>query len=264
MNVAETAKDILLKVKALFDAPIVAPVAAAPVAPAAPVVTGVPFKLKDGTEITIAVKDTVTNAPAVTDTVTIAGAPAPAGDYELEDGSKITVDATGAISVVTPIQPVTQTPEQMAAEAARVAALAQPTVLTAEAVQAMYAKFATGTAEERLSNLEIMIKALMDSNFGYQIRQGQENAAIQAYKDSLAPMQAATATQLQAAEQKITKNDEVIKGLFELVEKLAELPSAEPKTLTGAKKDQYERAKAKEDKLTGIANAITALKSKNK
>ena len=264
MNVAQSAKDILLKVKALFDAPIVAPVAAAPVAPVAPIVTGVPFKLKDGTEITIAVKDTVTNAPSATDAVTIAGAPAPAGDYELEDGSKITVDAGGAISVVTPMEPVTQ-PDFVAPVAAPTAPA--PVILTAEAVQAMYAKFATGTAEERLSNLEIMIKALMDSNFGYQIRQGQENAAIQAYKDSLIPMQAATATQatqLLAAEQKITKQDEVIKGLFELAEKLAELPSADPVTLTGRKKEQFERSNAKEEKIKGIANAITALKSKNK
>lgn len=262
-----TAKEILSKVKALFDAPLVAPVA--PVVPAAAAVppaasVGTPFKLKDGTEISVTISDPTRTAPAAGDTASIAGTPAPAADYELEDGTTLTVDATGAITVVTPAAPITQTPEQLA-EAARVAALAQPTILTAEAVQAMYAKFATGTSEERLSNLEIMIKALMDSNFGYQIRQGQENAAIEAYKNSLIPMQSAItaqAEQYEAATKKIAKQDEIITGLFELTEKLAEIPSEEPKTLSGFKKEQFERAQKKEDAMKNIADAITQMKKK--
>jgi len=217
MNVAQSAKDILLKVKALFDAPIVAPVAAAPVAPVAPIVTGVPFKLKDGTEITIAVKDTVTNAPSATDAVTIAGAPAPAGDYELEDGSKITVDAGGAISTVTPMEPITQ-PDFVAPPTAP-------------------------TLEERLAAME---------------------AELVKMKTPVIPTGLATEVQLHAAEQKIEKQDEVIKGLFELAEKLTELPSADPVTLTGRKKEQFDRSNAKEEKIKGIADAIGALKNKNK
>jgi hypothetical protein len=74
------------------------------------------------------------------------------------------------------------------------------------------------------------------------------------------PTGLATEAQLQAATQKIEKQDEVIKGLFELAEKLAETPTADPKTLTGNKKEQFERTTAKEKKIQGIAEAITQMK----
>jgi hypothetical protein len=76
------------------------------------------------------------------------------------------------------------------------------------------------------------------------------------------PTGLATEVQLKAAEKRIEKQDEVIKGLFELAEKLAETPTAEPKTLTGTKKDQFEKRLAKEQKLEEIGNAITQLKNK--
>lgn len=261
-------KDILKKVKALFfGEPIVAPVApaaaAAPVAPVAP--AGQPFKLKDGTEVMIAVKDPA-GSPAVGDAVTIAGAPAPDGEHELEDSSKITVTG-GIISAVTPIQPVTQTPEEMAAaQAAHLALSAQATELTAESVAAMYAKFATGTPEERIANLEVMIKALMECNFGYQIRQGQETAAIQVYKESLTPVQttmAAHTTKVAEFESQIKKQDEVIKGLFELCEKLIDAPTADPATLTGRNKEKFDAVDAKEKRLQARAAELTKLKNKN-
>jgi hypothetical protein len=55
----------------------------------------------------------------------------------------------------------------------------------------------------------------------------------------------------------------VIVGLFELAEKLADTPTTEPVTLTGNKKDQFERTAAKEKRIEGLAHAITQLKSKN-
>jgi hypothetical protein len=266
-----TAKELLLKVKALFDAPAAPTVPVDTTAPADITVAGTatPFKLQDGTDIMITIGDpAVSSAPDAGDTVTIAGVPAPAADYVLADGTTFTTDATGAITVIAPPAAVTQTPEQMEAEAARVAALAvpaAPVVLTAEAVQAMYAKFATGTPEDRIGNLEIMVKALMDCNFGYEIRKGQDAAAIAVYRESLAPTAAAVtaqATQMEAATQKIEKQDLIIAGLFELAEKLVEMPSAEPKTLTGNKKDQFDKMKAKEAKLESIAAAIKEMKTK--
>lgn len=250
-----TAKEVLQKVKSIFnETPVVAAAPVVPPAPPAPV--GTTYKLADGTEISIVQAGEL---PAPGDVVSVGGVPAPAGELVLEDGSTVVVGEAGVISEVKPVEPVTQD--------IPVAQSNTPVLLNAETVQAMYAKFATGTPEERIANLELMVKALMECNFGYQIRQGQENEAIQAYKDSLATTQATVAqqaTQLQASTEKIEKQDKVIEGLFELAEKLAETPTAEPKTLTGNKKGQFERTIAKEKKIEGIASAITQLKNKNK
>jgi hypothetical protein len=76
----------------------------------------------------------------------------------------------------------------------------------------------------------------------------------------------AAETQLQATSQKfeaqVKKHEETIKDLFGLVEKLCELPTADPVTLTGNKKDKFDRINAKEKKIEGIAAAIKEMKSK--
>lgn len=74
--------------------------------------------------------------------------------------------------------------------------------------------------------------------------------------------QYASQDELKEAKAKIEKQDEVIKGLFELAEKLAETPTAEPATLTPNKKIGFEKAQARERKLEEIGNAITQLKNK--
>jgi PDZ domain-containing secreted protein len=142
----------------------------------------------------------------------------------------------------------------------------QPVTLSAEEFQAMVAKFATGSTEERMTNMEIMLKALMECNFGYEIRKGQEAAAIEAYKENLAPLQtaleAATA-KLQAASDKIdaqeliiAKHEQTITGLFELTEQLVELPTADPVTLTGRQKEKFDKQSARDAKFEKIANAL--------
>jgi hypothetical protein len=204
-----TIKEILQNVKALFDAPVVPPVA--PVTPPS-ILT---LKLKDGTDISIALKNPSVEAePTVGDIVTVAGMPATEGVLELEDGSTITVDATGTITEITNVVPVT--PELEAA----VAPVA-PTV------------------EERLSAIE---------------------AELSKMKMAAQPVQVVADTAIPLA---MAKQDEVIKGLFELVEKIAELPTAEPKTLVGNKKDQFERMNKKEQALNAIAEGIKSLKNKN-
>lgn len=276
-----TVKEALQKVKALFaDVPpaVPAPVPAPAPAPAA----GKVVKTIDGVELSIVQAG---DTPAVGDLVSIAGAPAPAADYTLEDKSVLTVDATGAITAVVAAPPITVpvpapppppalTMEQrMATIEAILSKLTNPSVpaamsaekdlvaLTPDAVQAMYAKFATGTSDDRIANLETMVKALMECNFGYQIRQGLENTAIQAYKDSVA-MQVgalvASTQKFEAQENKIKKQDEIIQGLFGLVELMTKEPEVAPVTLTGNKKEQFERAKKKEDKFKLILESITA------
>ena len=75
--------------------------------------------------------------------------------------------------------------------------------------------------------------------------------SVAAYKAS-----AATSTAQMA------RQGEVINGLFELVEKLASAPSADPITLTGAKKVKFDRLQKKEDKMQVMADAIASLKKK--
>jgi hypothetical protein len=78
------------------------------------------------------------------------------------------------------------------------------------------------------------------------------------------PTGLATEVQLQEATAQIEKQGKVIEGLFELVETIAETPTAEPATLTANKKDQFEKSAAKEKRFENIGNSITQLKNKNK
>lgn len=261
-----TAKEILQKIRAAFEGPMPPPVPPAPPAPpAAPVAKT--YKLLDGTEISITQAG---ETPAAGDMVTIGGAPAPEGPYTLDTGATITVGPGGAITLYTAMAAPAPPPAPPAPPAP--VPPAQPVTLSAEEVAAMYARFATGTPEERLANLEVMMKAVMESNFGYEIRKGQEQAAIQAYKDSLAGMQttveAATA-QMQSAFAKvdqqaetITKHQQTIKDLFELVEKLVEVPTADPKTLTGPKKEQF--SDKKQGRIEKMAEAVKAMREEAK
>jgi hypothetical protein len=263
------AKELLLKVKAIFNG--TTPVQPAPAPAPAPqpgAMTAKTYKLQDGTEINIAQAGEL---PAAGDMVTIAGAPAAANTYTLEDGAVIVVDATGMITTYTPAAP--------APAPAPTPAPPQPVTLsemTPEQVEAMYAKFATGTPEERLANLEVMIKALMETNYGWKIREGNENQAIQVYKDTMTPAAPAPSVTIEEMSsvfakaekadeqaQTITRLEETIKGLFELVERLVELPTGDPVTLTGTKKEKFERAQKKENAVLGIAAALKDIKKQN-
>lgn len=61
-------------------------------------------------------------------------------------------------------------------------------------------------------------------------------------------------------EKEIQKNNEIIKALFEMVEQLVALPTDEPKTLTGAKKDRFDRANQREEKFKNITDALKKTK----
>lgn len=205
-------KDLLIKVKAVFEAPIV------PDAPAAPAPQV--YKLKDGTEISIAIKDpAVSVEPSIGDAVTVNGAPAAEGDLELEDGTKLTIGADGTIANIVAIEPVTQ-PDFVA----------PPTV------------------EERLAAVEAELAKL---------------------KAPVMPAGCATVEQFsevsgkfEAQKLQIKKNDEVIAGLFELVEKLIAEPSGNPKTLTGSKKEKFDKQAAADKKFEAYAEAFASIKGK--
>jgi hypothetical protein len=128
---------------------------------------------------------------------------------------------------------------------------------TPEAMRALYASFATGTPEDRLTNLELVAKALMEYSFGWQIQEAERVKstadAINIYKQDLATTQA-----------KLEKQDEVIKGLFELAEKLVEEPTAEPVTLTGVKKEKFDRSAKREEKFQSVLEALKEAKNNKK
>lgn len=253
-----TAKEIFLKVKAVFDAPIVppTPAPAPPAPPAVPIAKT--YKLQDGTEISITQAGEL---PAAGDTVTIGGVPAPASTYTLEDGATITVDATGTITAYAAVMAAPPAPAPVAPPV-----IAPAVPITQAQMEIMFAKFAIGSADERITNLETMCKALMECNYGYQIREASEDAAVQAYKDSVALQVSSLMASSQQAidEQKAinTKQQETITGLFELCEKLAEIPAADPVTLTGNKKEKFDRTEKREQKYETIAAAIKDMKNK--
>lgn len=94
--------------------------------------------------------------------VTTAGAPVADGDYTLQDGTKLTV-AAGAITVVTPSTPIAQplAPEDMS---------------TPAAMMAFIEKFDDPANAASPNNLKIVLKALMQYCFGWEIKQAQEKA----------------------------------------------------------------------------------------
>lgn len=68
--------------------------------------------------------------------------------------------------------------------------------------------------------------------------------------------------ELKKITEEIGKQDEVIKGLFELAEKLVEEPTAEPATLTGVKKEKFDRSAKREEKFQSVLNALKEAKNK--
>lgn len=213
MNLSETAKNIFAKVRAAFDLPL-----PAPAAPAAPT----PFKLLDGTDITIGIEDpAVSMLPDVGDSVMIAGAPAPAGNYTLADGTQITTDDMGNISVVVAPVALVAPPATAAPE--------PPTPAVDPAMAAM---------EARIASLEAAVAALTQ------------------------PVTSLMESQFAAAQAKATKQDEVIAGIIDFFEEIIKEPTAAPATLTGNKKEQFDRREKREEKFKAMAQALADSKKK--
>lgn len=138
----------------------------------------------------------------------------------LVDGTVLEIGADGVITLVTTAAP-SETPETQ--------------------MQALAAKFALGTPDDRLANLEMMMKAVMQYCFNWKIeeklRETIEAQAIEAYKTLDMPAQ--LHAQMQDAVNKITelgkvrlaaqsKTDSIVSELLKLAIQLAEAPSADP------------------------------------
>lgn len=203
----------------------------------------------------------------------IGEAPAGPGEYELTDGTKVTVGEAGLISAITP---VVDTQQQQAPPPTP-----QPPVTTPQqqmqAMKEAVEKFAAGTPEERLANLEVIAKAVMEYCFGWELRKAEEeaqrNAAIAVYRTGLETHKTELAAQFSSyktemdkkltdANTIISKQQETIKGLFEIVEKLGEFPTEEDPTEPKLSFSS-EKAANKAAKLKLITESISNLK-KNK
>lgn len=116
--------------------------------------------------------------------------------------------------------------------------------------------FATGTPEERIANLETVCKALMEYTFGWKIQEAQrkatEDAAIAIYNNDL------NAVQTMAA-----KHEKILPEMFALVEAIAEVPTTNPKTLEGNKKERFDRTNKREKTLERIADNVAAMRAHN-
>ncbi len=88
---------------------------------------------------------------------------------------------------------------------------------------------------------------------------------VKAIEEKLAIAQPTAMTaEFSAMEQKANKQDEIIKQLFELVDLLVKEPTAEPATLTGTKKEKFDKRAVKEDKFKGILEGIKTASAQKK
>lgn len=262
-----TAKELITKIKGLFDDQTVPPPAPAPAPLAAPV--GTPYTLQDGVTVISVIQ--AGDTPAVGDMVTINGAPASASTYTLQDGSTLTTDATGTITAYTAAAPVTVDPLDAAKPVVPApAAPATPAVpaappakfeMTPEGAKNILDAFDTGTPEDQLANLKVVCRALMEYNFGWQLREAQQKAtadqAIAIYKTDLATANLAMSSQKST----IDKQEEKLKAMFELMEQMAAIPTADPITIPEHKKEKFEKQKSRESRLDNLGKAIGELKS---
>jgi hypothetical protein len=128
---------------------------------------------------------------------------------------------------------------------------------TVEDLTKMFAKFATGTPEERIVNLEIVCKALMEYNFGWKIQEAQAkqtvDSAINVYNNDL------KAVQVMAK-----KHESILPELLQVVSDLVEQPAGDPETLTGGKKDKFERVNKREKTLEKISDNLRTLREESK
>lgn len=281
MTAKEKIQTILAAVKAVFDVNPAPPATTDPAAPAT-TTTAVVFSYgvdggstvyvdcSDDGIADIDANDKVYTDPALTQ-------PYPDGTYNVTGtqfgftvvGGIVTavtdVAGTGpgvpleqAAAMATPPPP----PPPPAAPPAPKTTPAQMAEMTKESMAACFAAFATGSSDDRIANLELVCKALMEYNFGWQIREAQQkltaDQAINIYKVDLVNAQSDLAT----AKTQLAKQDQQLKGLFSLVEAMATIPSADPKTLTGPRKEVFDKNQSKEEKLEAISAALAEIKKK--
>lgn len=278
MTAKELLADLKLRVKDLFDFPPAAP--AAPTAPA-PTQTPAPMLVSYGVDggqpVFVNIADDgiadIDQGDQVYGDPTMAS-PYPDGTFKVTGTDFGFTVASGVVSAVTdPDSKGPGTPIANATTPAAPAAAATPPVpptpppppkpampVTQAAMKEMIQKFAVGDPEQRVANLEVVCKALMEYCFGYQIEAEQRavttSQAIAVYKTTLDTV----TSDLEAAKTSLAKYDKAVPVILQLVEKLVELPTADPKTLNGQKKEIFDKKEKGEAKMSKIAEALKDIK----
>ncbi len=186
--------------------------------------------LLDGTSVTISKLE-------AGGSVMVNGEPAKEGTYTLSDNTVITVDGTGLIVSVTP--PATEVEVDYSN-------------MTKDQFDALKQKFEGGVPDAMA--MWAMVKALMESNFGWQLRQTQveqiTNDALTAYKGNYS---------------KIEKENGELKALFTEVLSIVQEIAKEPAVEVPEKKTRASQfSKTKESQLERLAKAREEFKNKSK
>jgi hypothetical protein len=126
-----------------------------------------------------------------------------------------------------------------------------PEVVSPESMKQMCEKFAVGTPEERIANLEKIVKLLFEYNYGWQLREAEQKAQLN---------EATVA--YNTLKTQFSKQEAFSKEVLELVELVANQSTASPTTLPENKKEGF--VAKKEAQIAKMAEAIKEAKSKQK
>jgi hypothetical protein len=209
--------------------PVPAPVPAPTAAPAA----FTDYTMLDGTTCQI-------DNLAVGGKVTCAGIPATEGDMTLQDGTVISVDKNGIITNVTaaPAAPTAPGMPGIPTDYTKIAAPTTPAQFR-DALQ----KFAD-TATPDMQSLVVIVKALFERSFGWELKQQEEKAlmdsAIANYRT------------------KFERQEEIAKQMFAIVEELSKLPAGKPVEVPNGK---VLKMQAQEDRLKQLQANIAKIKA---
>lgn len=149
--------------------------------------------------------------------------PVAAGSLTLQDGTVIAFDATGTITNVTPpvdVNPITVTPSELSSP---------------EKMRAVIAKFAMSTNPD-IANLALLVKALFESEFKYELQRKTQDEALLVYSENF------------AKQKNIIEGQNVaINGLFEVLESLkfeeVTTPTEDTEKSGNAALDEYRASK---------------------
>jgi hypothetical protein len=164
---------------------------------------------------------------------------AAAGIHELADGMKLTVDENGVITGVAPKEPV---------------AVAVEELKTAEQMMGAIQKFADGT-ETDTAKMAVILKAVFENVFGWQLREAQQKATIDA---AISAYQTGFKAQFEAQSKELNTYKQGFAQLMDIVEEMLDEPAVthtEPK-----KTDAGVFAETKSERFNRMADGMKKLK----